>query len=135
MVREIELDHAWVLGDAGLLERAITNLLNNAIKYSPEGRTVHMRLFREDGKIHCCVSDEGYGIPEDELPGLFERFSRAHLNSGVDEQGIGLGLALVKATAERHGGNVEVTSREGEGSRFCLIVPATELNEQAIYDS
>ena len=129
MVREIELKHAWVKGDNSLLERAITNLLNNAIKYSPRGRTVRMKLNRVDGHICCCVEDEGYGIPEDEVPNLFDRFHRAHRNKDVDEQGIGLGLALVKATAERHGGRVEVNSREGEGSRFCLFLPETDLEE------
>jgi len=127
MIREIDLDHAWVRGDSGLLERAVTNLLNNAIKYSPGGCSISMKVFRKNDHVWCCVEDEGYGIPENELPTLFERFRRAHLNSGVDQQGIGLGLALVKATAERHGGYVDVQSKEGEGSRFCLILPETSL--------
>jgi PAS domain S-box-containing protein len=127
MVRNINVDHSWVRGDSGLLERAITNMLNNAIKYSPEGRTVAMNISRTDNHVSCCVEDEGYGIPEDELPLLFERFRRAHSNSGDDQQGIGLGLALVKATAERHGGHVEVHSTVGQGSRFCLVLPETDL--------
>jgi len=129
LVREIKLDHAWVKGDAGLLERSITNLLNNAIKYSPEGRTVHMRLFSEDGNICCCIEDQGDGIPEDELPSLFDRFHSAHRNSGVDVQGIGLGLALVKVTAERHGGDIHVASKEGKGSRFCLLLPEISIED------
>ena len=128
MKREIDLDHAWVRGDSGLLERTVTNLLNNAIKYSASGCSVSMKIFRKNGHVWCCVEDEGYGIPEDELPSLFERFRRAHMNSGVDQQGIGLGLALVKATAERHGGYVDVQSKEGEGSRFCLVLPETDLD-------
>jgi signal transduction histidine kinase len=129
LVREIELDYAWVSGDAGLLERAIANLLNNAIKYSPEGRTVRMKLFAENGNICCCIQDQGYGIPEVELPSLFDRFHRAHRNTGVDAQGIGLGLALVKATAERHGGDIHVASSEDKGSRFCLLLPEISLDE------
>ena len=128
MRRDIDIDHAWVLGDSGLLERVVTNLLNNAIKYSSRGSSVWMKIFRKNGHVWCCIEDEGYGIPETELPILFERFRRAHLNSGVDQQGIGLGLALVKATAERHGGYVDVQSKEGEGSRFCLVLPETDLN-------
>jgi len=128
MIREIDIDHAWVLGDSGLLERAVTNLLNNAIKYSAQGSKVTMTVFRKNGQVWCCVEDEGYGISETELPTLFERFRRAHRNSGVDQQGIGLGLALVKATAERHGGYVDVQSREGEGSQFCLVLPGTGLS-------
>jgi signal transduction histidine kinase len=129
LVREIRLDHAWVKGDAGLLERAVTNLLNNAIKYSPEGGTVCMKLFGENGNFCCCIQDQGYGIPEDQLPSLFDRFHCAHRNSGVDAQGIGLGLALVKATVERHGGDIHVVSKEGKGSRFCLLLPEFSLEE------
>ena len=128
MVRNIDIDHGWVRGDSGLLERAISNLINNAIKYSPEGNTIVMNISRKDAHISCCVEDEGVGIPEDELPLLFERFRRAHSNSGDDQQGIGLGLALVKATAERHGGRVEVHSTVGQGSRFCLVLPETALS-------
>jgi signal transduction histidine kinase/CHASE2 domain-containing sensor protein len=128
MIREIEPDHAWVHGDSGLLERSVTNLLNNAIKYSPEGSSVTMKIFSENGHVWCCVEDEGYGIADNEVPKLFERFRRAHQNSGVDQQGIGLGLALVKATAERHGGYVDVQSKEGKGSRFCMVLPETDLS-------
>ena len=128
MTRDIDLDYAWVNGDSGLLKRAVTNLLNNAIKYSPKDRSISMKIFREGSHVCCCIEDEGYGIPENELPTLFERFRRAHSNSGVDQQGIGLGLALVKATAERHGGYVDVQSKEGKGSRFCLVLPETDLN-------
>ncbi len=128
MDRQIDIDHAWVHGDSGLLERAVTNLLINAIKYSPGGCSVSMKIFSKNSHVWCCVEDEGYGIPEDELPTLFERFRRAHLNNGVDQQGTGLGLALVKATAERHGGYVDVQSKEGKGSRFCLVLPETDLN-------
>ena len=127
MTREIDLDHAWVRGDSSLLERAVTNLLNNAIKYSARGCAVSMKIFRKNGHVWCCIEDEGYGIPENELPTLFDRFRRAHQSSGVDQQGIGLGLALVKATVDRHGGYVDVQSKEGEGSRFCLVLPETEL--------
>ena len=128
MQRNIDIDHGWVRGDSGLLERAISNLLNNAIKYSSEGNTIDMTISRKDAHISVCVEDEGSGIPEDELPLLFERFRRAHSNSGDDQQGIGLGLALVKATAERHGGRIEVHSTVGQGSRFCLVLPETALS-------
>jgi signal transduction histidine kinase len=130
MLRQIDRDHAWVHGDSSLLERAVTNLLNNAIKYSPEGSNVSMNIFCKNRQVWCCIEDEGYGIPENELSTLFVRFRRAHLNNGVDQQGIGLGLALVKATAERHGGYVDVQSKEGKGSRFCLVLPETDLNAE-----
>jgi signal transduction histidine kinase/CHASE2 domain-containing sensor protein len=130
LVRSINLDHAWVMGERSLLERAIINLLNNAIKYSPEGKTVRMNLLSDGDNICCCIEDQGYGIPRNELPSLFDRFHRVHSNSGVDEQGIGLGLALVKATAERHRGDIQVTSDEGHGSRFCLLIPKIKLKKR-----
>jgi signal transduction histidine kinase len=88
-----------------------------------------MNLYSEDGNICCAIEDQGYGIPKHELTSLFDRFHRAHSSSGVDEQGIGLGLALVKATAERHGGDIRVVSSEGSGSRFCLMIPEIRLSE------
>jgi signal transduction histidine kinase/CHASE2 domain-containing sensor protein len=129
LVRTIDMTHAWIKGESGLLERAIINLLNNAIKYSPEGRTVRMNLYSENGYICCAIEDQGYGIPEHELTSLFDRFHRAHGNSGVDEQGIGLGLALVKATVERHGGDIRVVSSEGNGTSFCLMIPEISICE------
>ena len=133
LVRNVDLDHAWVNGESGLLERAIINLLNNAIKYSPEGSAVRMSLFREDGKICCSIDDEGYGISSQDIPCLFDRFHRAHRNKCVDAQGIGLGLALVKATAERHDGDIQVVSHEGKGSRFCLRIPEINIKEKISY--
>jgi signal transduction histidine kinase len=88
-----------------------------------------MNLYSENGYICCAIEDQGYGIPEHELSSLFDRFHRAHGNSGVDEQGIGLGLALVKATVERHGGDIRVVSSEGNGSSFCLKIPEISLCE------
>jgi signal transduction histidine kinase/CHASE2 domain-containing sensor protein len=123
LAREIGLDDAWVKGDASLLERAILNLLGNAIKYSPSHSKVLMRLYRQKEMLWCCVEDQGYGIASDEVPRLFDRFHRAHLEHGSDEEGIGLGLALVEATADRHGGYLEVESQKGSGSRFCIVLP------------
>jgi signal transduction histidine kinase/CHASE2 domain-containing sensor protein len=134
LVRNIDLDHAWVNGESGLLERAIINLLNNAIKFSREGKTVRMSLFRDDGNICCSIEDQGYGISNQEIPNLFDRFHRAHRNKGVDEHGIGLGLALVKATAERHGGDIQVVSSQGKGSRFCLRIPEISIKEKISYE-
>ena len=119
-----DLDEAWIRGEGGLLERALVNLLSNAIKYSESDRTVGVRLFSRADELYCCVIDAGYGIPAADLPRLFDRFRRVHRRDRPVQAGAGLGLAFVDAVARRHGGRVEVESVEGQGSRFCLILPA-----------
>jgi CHASE2 domain-containing sensor protein/signal transduction histidine kinase len=120
----IELEEAWIHGEGGLLERALVNLLGNAIKFSPAGSPVQLELARHRDEFHCCVLDRGEGIPASELPRLFDRFQRVHRKERPAESGAGLGLAFVDAVAKRHGGRVEVHSEEGSGSEFCLILPS-----------
>ena len=111
-------------GDPALLERAVVNLLNNAIKYSPRGARVGVRVAGDRQGIACAVSDTGYGIADAELTGLFEKYHRVGNPRHGDVGGTGLGLAFVKAVVERHGGRVEVQSSVNEGSRFTLHFPA-----------
>ncbi len=122
--RGLDPAEAWVRGDRQLLARALANLLSNAIKYSPAGTCVHLGLARADGGVACTVADEGEGIPADALARLFEPFQRFATARHPEVDGSGLGLAFVKATAERHGGRVAVESAPGRGSRFTLWVPA-----------
>ncbi len=119
----IELDEAWITGDGGLLERALINLLDNSIKYSQKGSRVTVTLTSDSGAVRCCVSDQGTGIPAEELPRLFDRFHRVQQGGAGNVQGAGLGLALVDIVARRHGGHVEVESEQGRGSHFCLVIP------------
>ncbi len=120
--QHIEPDEAWVLGDGNLLERALVNLLTNAIKFSAVGQVVEVNLQSAGEYYRCCVRDEGRGIPAEELPRLFDRFQRVHRQYSSEESGAGLGLAFVDAVISRHGGQVEVQSSEHTGSRFCLIL-------------
>lgn len=122
--RHLDVDEAWVIGDPGLLERAIVNLLVNAVKYSPRDAKVRLDLEQHHREFHCSVDDNGMGIAETDLPKLFSRFERVRAAEQGVEHGTGLGLAFVKAVAERHGGRVDVDSTLGEGSRFCLVLPA-----------
>jgi two-component system sensor histidine kinase MprB len=121
----ISLDlRPWVLdGDAQLLERAVTNLLDNAAKWSPPGGVVEVRL--RDGRL--AVTDEGAGIAEEDLPHIFERFYRSREARG--EPGSGLGLAIVQQAALRHGGTVvaeNVESPTGKrGARLTLRLPGS----------
>ena len=120
----ITQEEAWVHGEGSLLERALVNLLGNAIKYSEPDSAVQLQLSRDRDEWHCCVIDEGEGIPAADLPRLFDRFQRIHRINRPEQTGAGLGLAFVHAVARVHNGRVEVESTEGQGSRFCLLLPA-----------
>lgn len=124
---DFELEELWTQAEADLLERAVINLLSNALKHSASGQKVLARVRLQDGQIECCVIDKGSGIPADELPRLFEMFKRTRTSQLEQKKGTGLGLAFVDAVARRHSGYVKVSSKQGEGSRFCLVIP---LNDQ-----
>lgn len=106
-----------------LLEQALTNLIDNAIKYSPPGSTVEVRAEPEGDGIGITVRDNGPGIPGEHLPRLFERFYRVDKARSRDVGGTGLGLSIVKHVAQAHGGEVTVESRPGEGSAFHIHLP------------
>lgn len=106
--------------DEKLLRHIFGNLLSNAIKYSPLGGTVRFQVAPREGRTHFTVSDEGIGIPTDELPHLFESFHRAS-NVG-DIPGTGLGLAIVKKSVDLHGGEIVVDSRAGAGTTFTVTL-------------
>ena len=106
-----------------LLEQAVVNLVDNAVKYSPEGSTVEVALDETSDEIVISVSDHGPGVPREHLPRLFERFYRVDKARSRDLGGTGLGLAIVKHIAQAHGGRVSVVSRGGVGSTFRIHLP------------
>jgi two-component system sensor histidine kinase MprB len=110
----------WVVGEAPALERAVTNLLDNAAKWSPEGGLVTARL--SDGVL--TVDDQGPGIPAEERARIFDRFWRSADSRTLP--GSGLGLAIVRQVAERHAGSVQATENVGGGARMVLKLPGTE---------
>ncbi len=114
-----------VRGDAAFLERALSNLIVNAIKFSPDGGRVTTRLTVDPGAgvCHVAVTDHGLGIAAHDQPKLFERFFRADNNQSRAIQGTGLGLPIVKSVVENHGGKVEVYSELGIGSTFTVTLP------------
>ena len=114
---DVATESWWLTGDAGGLERAVTNLLDNAAKWSPEGGTVTVRLAR--GVL--TVDDEGTGISEEDLPHVFERFWRSRESRAMP--GSGLGLAIVAQVVERHAGTVAAGRSPGGGARMTMTMP------------
>lgn len=110
--------------DPSLMEQAVVNLLDNAIKYSDSGSMIFLEAVRYDGSIRISIKDQGIGIARKHLPRLFERFYRVDKARSRKLGGTGLGLAIVKHIAQAHGGRVTVESKLGEGSTFTLVLPA-----------
>jgi signal transduction histidine kinase len=116
-----ELQPHW---DGQAVQQAIVNLVDNAIKHSPAGKTVQVAcVMPDDSEIHITVEDQGSGIPEAEQERIFEPFYRRGSELRRETKGIGIGLSIVKHVAEAHGGRVSVTSTPGQGSRFTLELP------------
>jgi signal transduction histidine kinase len=111
--------------DPARLRQAVANLIDNAVKYTPEGGRVAVAISRDAASITIRVSDTGVGIAPGELPRIWERLYRADVSRS--ERGLGLGLSLVKAIVEAHRGSVEVESRPGGGSHFTIRLPDTDV--------
>ena len=108
-----------------LMEQAIANLVDNALKYSNEGGEIAITVAADDDSISIQITDHGPGIPEEHLERIFERFYRVDKGRSRDLGGTGLGLSIVKHIANTHGGRVTVESAEGEGSTFAIVLPRT----------
>lgn len=114
------------MGDKSQFERAIANLIDNAIKFTPIGGTVTVRSFQHGGTIEIQIEDTGVGIPEELQDRIFDRFFRGR-QAGIEHvSGSGLGLSLVKAVIESHDGTIQVKSQIGQGTVFIVRVPATK---------
>ena len=112
-----------VVADPDRMRQVVDNLLSNALKYSPEGSDIDVRVASVDGHVETSVTDHGIGIPKDEIPQLFERFHRARNVSSRYYGGLGLGLYIARAIVEAHGGDITVESEEGSGSTFTMRLP------------
>nr|WP_253945707.1 GAF domain-containing sensor histidine kinase [Nocardioides sp. zg-DK7169] len=110
--------------DVDEMDRVVSNLLGNAVKYSPEGGTVRLSLRRVGGEIELCVTDEGIGISAEDQERLFEEFYRSTNPIALALPGTGLGLPIVRRIVDRHGGRIEVDSELGRGSTFRVVLPA-----------
>jgi two-component system phosphate regulon sensor histidine kinase PhoR len=110
-------------GDSAKLHDALRNLVANAISYAPEQTTIRVEASRVDGRVAVSVSDEGPGIPEEDLSRVFERFYRVDKSRTRDPGGTGLGLAIVKHLIELHGGEVRAENRSAGGAKFTIVLP------------
>jgi PAS domain S-box-containing protein len=119
-------DPLLVQGDELRLEQVFQNLLQNAVKYSPEGGPIEVQAERRGDQACVSVSDRGIGIPAAELPVVFRRFYRSPNSPSRHIAGMGVGLYVVKEILSRHGGTVEVTSEEGAGSTFTVCLPLVQ---------
>ena len=118
-------DPIRVFADQRQLLSAVGNLVENAVKYSKDGGVVQVRTRVAESRVEIMVADQGIGIPARDIDRIFERFYRVDKARSRDTGGTGLGLAIVRHVATNHGGDVQVSSEEGEGSTFVLRLPAT----------
>jgi len=118
----------WVLADPRRIRQVLGNLLSNALRYSPPGSTVTVEALRQGGEIWVSVQDQGPGIPEEDLPHVFERFYK--VDKSRAEGGTGLGLAIAKEIVQAHGGRIWAENRGG--ARFTFALPALDLDAQKL---
>ena len=118
-----------VYADARLFDRALSNLLDNALRFTPDGGKITIATETKPDRTELAIEDTGCGIPPQHLPRIFDRFYRA--DSSRSSQGTGLGLALVKSITDLHGGSVEVASEVNRGTTVTLTFPAKPMDDPA----
>ena len=116
-------ERVMIEGDQARLKQVVVNLLDNAIKYTPNGGRIKLKITQEEGNAVLDVADDGIGIPPEALPHVFKRFFRVDGSRSRDQGGAGLGLSIVKSICDKHGAQVEVSSTPGQGSRFRIRQP------------
>jgi len=112
-----------VTADRNRMRQVLANLLDNAIKFTPPEGKISLIAYAEQEQVVIVVEDTGIGIPSMELPKIWDRLYRG--SQGRSQRGLGLGLSLVKAVVQAHGGSVDVSNNSGIGSRFTLLLPAS----------
>jgi len=122
-----------VLGDGGLLKQALRIFVDNAIKYTPAGGNIKVSAGADGQWVRVSVSDDGIGIPEEDIPRVFDRFFRSDESRARKTGGTGLGLSIAKWTVQRHGGHVEVISRKDVGTRVTMVLPVVQPQSAAPY--
>ena len=123
LIREYPISPIWVEIDTDKMTQVIDNLLNNAIKYSPDGGKIKVGMKTTDAQLIISISDEGLGIPKKDLPRIFDRFYRVDKARSRAQGGTGLGLAIAKEIIKQHKGFIWAKSEYGKGSTFTIVLP------------
>ena len=123
LIREYPITPIWVEIDTDKMTQVIDNILNNAIKYSPDGGKIKVRMRTTDAQLIISISDEGLGIPKKDLPRIFDRFYRVDKARSRAQGGTGLGLAIAKEIVKQHKGFIWAKSEYGKGSTFTIVLP------------
>jgi signal transduction histidine kinase len=127
-IPKVDADHVQ-------LGRVLRNLVGNAVKYTPVNGSIKTSIEVKDGKLSITVADNGYGIPADDLPYIFDRFYRVHHEMTMDDDSNGLGLSIVKSIVEQHKGMISVESEPGKGSCFTVTMPLEQHGSLDILNS
>lgn len=123
LIREYPITPIWVEIDTDKMTQVIDNILNNAIKYSPDGGKIKVGMKTTDAQLIISISDEGLGIPKKDLPRIFDRFYRVDKARSRAQGGTGLGLAIAKEIVKQHKGFIWAKSEYGKGSTFTIVLP------------
>ena len=123
IVREYPISPVWVEIDTDKMTQVLDNILNNAIKYSPDGGEIRVGMKTTDAQLIISISDEGLGIPKKDLPRIFDRFYRVDKARSRAQGGTGLGLAIAKEIIKQHNGFIWAKSEYGKGSTFTIVLP------------
>ena len=126
-----DCDGCPIYGDSILVRQLAMILLDNAIKFTPSGGTIHLRIFADDGRSSLVVEDTGIGIPASQLPHIYERFYRGD-PARERSEGAGLGLSIARWIADAHGAEIEISSRAGGGTRAEIRFPPPAEGQRSL---
>lgn len=133
IVVDAQSSHRRVQADSSRLQQVVWNLVSNAIKFSPQGSEIQVRLRDEADGLHLTVADQGQGITPEFLPYLFDRFTQSNVKSNRQRGGLGLGLSIVKQLVQAHGGTIEAHSQGvGQGAQFKIVLPFNDGKESPV---
>ena len=135
LIREYPITPIWVEIDTDKMTQVIDNILNNAIKYSPDGGKIKVGMKTTDAQLIISISDEGLGIPKKDLPRIFDRFYRVDKARSRAQGGTGLGLAIAKEIVKQHKGFIWAKSEYGKGSTFTIVLPYDKDAIKADWDT
>ena len=120
---ELEPISTTMMADGDRIAQVLINLLNNAVKFSPENSKIRVLAKQLEDSVEIIVQDQGRGIPANKVASIFDRFAQVEATDATEKHGTGLGLAICKSLVELHGGTIKVESEEGKGSAFSFNIP------------